>query len=453
MNFTADHLHQVLSGWPSPSRYRVALSGGLDSTVLLHALAGLRDRLGIPVAAIHADHGLQAASAEWAGHCATLCETLDIPYDSIQLQLSPQRGESTEALARQARYAAFAASMVEGELLLSAQHQDDQAETLLLQLLRGAGVAGLAAMPALADLGPGRLGRPLLAVSRAALEDYARQHDLHWIEDPSNQSLDFDRNYLRHEIMPRLKARWPAAAATLSRSAGHCADADRTLRAFAAEDLSLCRLTPCRLLSQPLLQLPVERQANLLRAWIADAGLPVPPSHKLGRVLDELIPARADAAPLVAWSGAELRRYRDELWLMPPLEPIAANWQQAWSGDAPLVLPADLGGLAVMPGPGGIAPDRWQAGEVRVAFRREGLSCTPAGRQGSRSLKKLFQDLDVPPWLRERVPLLFIDGELAAVGDYVVCAPFAAQGLGIQLHWQRPVWFEHADPEADDEEE
>lgn len=453
MHFTLDHLHQVLSAWPRPSRYRVALSGGLDSTVLLHALAGLQDRLGVPLAAVHADHGLQAASGDWARHCARLCADLAIPLETLELTLTPQRGESTEALARQARYAAFAQTMRDDEVLLVAQHQDDQAETVLLQLLRGAGVAGLAAMPARKIFGTGVLGRPLLAFNRTALESYAQQHGLRWVEDPSNLSRDFDRNYLRHEVMPRLKSRWPATAATLSRSAGHCADAERALQFFAAQDLSLCRLTAYRLLSLPLVQLPVERQANLLRAWITGAGLPIPPTQALAQVLEQLIPARQDATPLVCWAGAELRRYRDELWLMPPLSRPPRGWQQDWSGEVPLMLPADLGSLMSVPGAGGIDPARFHGGHKQVAFRREGLSCQPAGRQGHRSLKKLFQDLDVPPWLRERVPLLFIDGELAAIGDYVVSSDFATTGPGIQLHWQRPAWLEHVEPDADDEEE
>lgn len=452
MSFTADHLYQVLSGWPVPSRYRVALSGGLDSTVLLHALAAIRDRLDAPIDAIHADHGLQSDSPAWAAQCETLCKGLDIPLDTVRLRLEPRPGESTEALAREARYAAFAGRLQPGELLLTAQHRDDQAETMLLQLLRGAGVAGLAAMPELADLGAGRLGRPLLGIDRAELEVYARQHDLTWVEDPSNTDLAIDRNYLRHEILPRLKARWPAAAQTLSRSAGHCAAADQALRTLGAEDLALCRLSPHRLAIYPLLQLPPGRRTHLLRAWVADCDLPVPPTHKLQRVLAEVIPARPDAEPLVAWPGAELRRYRDELWLTPPLPPAEPDWSADWDGRQELTLPADVGELAAVPGPGGIDPARW-AGVKQVLFRREGLTCTPAGRRGSRSLKKLFQELDVPPWLRDRVPLLFIDGELAAVGDYVVCAPFAAGGQGVRLVWQRPPWLDHADPEADDEEE
>lgn len=452
MSFTADRLYQVLSGWPVPSRYRVALSGGLDSTVLLHAMAGLREHLAAPLCAIHADHGLQAASGAWSAHCAELCASLSIPLETVALRLAPGAGESVEAMAREARYAAFAASMVPGELLLTAQHRDDQAETVLLQLLRGAGVAGLAAMPELTAMLPGQLGRPLLGFSRAELEDYAEAHELAWLEDPSNRSLAHDRNYLRHEVMPRLKARWPAATTTLSRSAGHCAAANKALQAFAAQDLRQCRLSAYSLAIPPLIRLPAERQYNLLRAWIEDSGLPMPATHKLERILAEVIPARGDAAPLVSWDGAELRRYRDALWLTPPLPPAGGDWRASWDAGDTLRLPEGLGELRVSLGQGDIAPERWAAGRREVVFRREGLSCRLRGRQGSRTLKKLFQELGVPPWLRERVPLLLIDGELAAVGDYCVCAPFAGSGEGLALHWHRPAWLTPGDG-GDDEEE
>jgi tRNA(Ile)-lysidine synthase len=452
MSFTTDRLYQVLSGWPTPSRYRVALSGGLDSTVLLYALAALRELLPAPVTAAHVNHGLQGEAPQWASHCAQLCSELHIPLENIELHLQPQPGQSLEAVAREARYEALAASMEAGELLLTAQHQDDQAETLLLQLLRGAGVAGLAAMPELAPMLPGQLGRPLLEVTRDELAAYAVAHRLSWVEDPSNRLLDHDRNYLRHEVIPRLKARWPAAAATLSRSAAHCAAADRVLGDFARQDLRQCRLSGHRLAIPPLLQLPAERQYNLLRAWIEQSGLPMPPARKLDRILAEVIPAREDAQPLVAWPGAELRRYRDALWLTPPLPEAPGDWQHAWVGEQALALPEGLGVLTTVQGQGGIDPERWQGGARQVLYRREGLSCRLPGREGSRSLKKLFQELGVPPWLRERVPLLLIDGELAAVGDYCVCAPFAVAHGGMVLHWRRPAWLDEGGGEDDEEE-
>ncbi len=452
-DFTADCLLQVLSGWPVPSRYRVALSGGLDSMVLLHAMASLRDRLPAALTAVHVNHGLHPDAGDWAQHCAAVCQRLGVPLEVLELALDIPRGQSLEAVAREARYEALAGGMAPDELLLTAQHQDDQAETVLLQLLRGSGVAGLAAMPALSSLAAGRLGRPLLELRRADLAAYAGRYGLQWIDDPSNDDTRFDRNYLRQEIMPRLQARWPGLTTTLARSAAHCAAAEQVLTDVAATDLAPCLLSPFQLAVYPLLQLAPERRAPLIRLWIARAGLPLPPAHKLAQLWDEVIGAREDAAPLLSWPGAELRRYRDSLWLMPALEPVAPAWQAAWSGEAALPLPHGLGELHAQAAGWGIAREHWKQGHKTVAFRREGIHCTPAGRRGSRSLKKLFQELDVPPWLRLRVPLLFIDGELAAVGDLCVCEPFAGDAHGVRLRWQRAPWLQLPDPEAGDEEE
>lgn len=437
-------LLQQLGELPTPTGYWLALSGGLDSVVLLHLLNTLRDQLAAPLHVIHCNHGLQPAADEWAEFCTALCRRRDIPCHIESLALTPRSGESIEAQARAARYRACASAMGARGMLLSAHHQDDQAETLLLQLLRGAGVAGLAAMPALAELGEGWLARPLLAHSRAELEAYACHHRLDWIEDPSNQSLDFDRNFLRHQVMPLLQSRWPAAVSGISRSAALCGEARHIVQSVAQADLACCRTGAAQRLSIPCLQaLPVERRAAVLRAWVSDCGLPPIPHHKLQQVFGEVITARADATPLLAWQGAQLRRYRDALWLMPPLDELADGQSLAWPVGDSLSLPAGLGEFKAAAMARGIDRARWDAGQKEVRFRSEGLTCTPSGRQGRRPLKKLFQELGVPPWLRARVPLLFIDGELAAVADYLVCAGFAAAASApaMGLQWQAPSWL------------
>lgn len=440
----SERLLQQLGELPRPRAYWVAFSGGLDSLVLLHLLTTIRERLGAPLQVIHCDHGLQPDAAEWARHCQVLCAEWSVPCRIERLQIHRQAGESLEALARHARYRACAEAIGEQGMLLSAHHQDDQAETLLLQLLRGAGVAGLAAMPVIASLGAGWLARPLLSCGRADLEVYASHHGLEWIDDPSNQSLDFDRNFLRHQVMPLLQSRWPAAAASISRSAALCAEAQHIVQAVAADDLANCRgVTPYRLDTACLQRLPGERQAALLRAWVADVGLQPMPRHKLKQVFDEVLAARPDASPLLTWKGAQLRRYREELWLMPPLAEPDTGYRLAWPDGQSLPLPAGLGRLALVASAAGIARSHLEQGRKEVRFRAGGLRCTPAGRQGSRPLKKLFQDLGVPPWLRGRIPLLFIDGVLAAVGDLVLCEGFAAAPgePAIGLVWQRPDWL------------
>ena len=435
MAFSPASLLSTLGALPVPKTYRLALSGGLDSVVLLHALHEIAPELQAPFQALHVNHGLHGDALEWENFCEELCASLDVPLTSLQLQLGPVTGLSLEALAREARYSIMAGEMAEGEMLLTAHHGDDQVETFLLQLLRGAGVQGLASMPVLREWNTGWLARPLLAFSRAELEDWARAQGLSWREDPSNRETDIRRNYLRHEVIPLLKEQWPGLVATTARSARHCAEAARLLRQLAEDDLAplLDPARPWQLPLQGLAALSAERQKNLLRHWIGSHGLPVPPQKPLARILGEVIPAREDALPQVDWEGGQLRRYRGRLYLMPSLPPAPdATLRLDWDGRDRLALPSGLGSLQAREA----VP--WLQGGVTVMFRQEGMSCRPAGRQGERSFKRLCQDMHIPPWLRPRLPLLVRDGRLLAVADYCLCAPQSGE---MPLAWERPQWL------------
>ncbi|HEV2320748.1 MAG TPA: tRNA lysidine(34) synthetase TilS, partial [Gammaproteobacteria bacterium] len=241
MSFDPSRLIHTLRGLPAAQRYWVALSGGLDSMVLLTALAVERGGLPGELRALHVHHGLHPKADEWQRHCEVACASLGIPLEIRRVEVHPATGESLEAVARERRYAAFREVVGADDLLLLAQHADDQLETFLLQALRGAGVRGLAAMPESASFSGLKLARPLLAYGRAELEAWARQQGLSWVEDPSNADTGFDRNYLRHEVLPRLKQRWPAAAETVSRSARLAAEADGLLKELAAEDTARFR--------------------------------------------------------------------------------------------------------------------------------------------------------------------------------------------------------------------
>jgi tRNA(Ile)-lysidine synthase len=440
VHLTANGLLQRLRQLPETSRYHLALSGGLDSSVLLHLLAELRPRLPCELNAIHVHHGLQPQADSWQLYCEQLCGKYDIPLQSVQLSLNVNSGESVEAVAREARYKALAACMGEGELLLTAQHQDDQAETLLLQLLRGSGPAGLAAMPPLARFGLGWLVRPLLDYSRHSLEIYAREHELTWQEDPSNQDQRFDRNFIRHQVMPLLRSRWPAAPSTLSRAARFSGELLMLVREEAEADLAKARIAEEGLLSIPALKgLNSIRCRNLLRHWISTTGAPLPSAKKLSHIEREGVHGRNDATPLINWQGWEVRRYRDRLFLMraqamtPPAQPLI------WSHGDELLLPQGLGRLVVRHTEAGISAARWRWGEVTVRFRRGGERCQPAGQAHHRMLKKLFQEWGVPPWERERIPLIYIDRELVAIPGYCVCSPVQADPgeQAIIIEWQR----------------
>lgn len=442
MTFSPRSLLDRLQAYPRPAGYQVAYSGGMDSHVLLHALAALRDALGVPVAAVHVNHGLQADAARWEAHCRAVCAGLGLACASLSVDARAARGDSPEAAARAARYRALAEWLPEGHCLLTAQHRDDQAETLLLQLLRGAGVHGLAAMPEYGEFAAGTRLRPLLDMPRAALHAYAEHEGLHWVSDPSNFDTGYDRNYLRHQVLPALAARWPAATASLARGAAHQAEAARLLDGIARQDLAAAAgAAPDRLDLPAITALPAARQRNALRCWLRQLTGSTPSTAVLAHILRDLPGSRADAAPCVRWDRFELRRYRDTLYLLRQLPAPGPDVALSWSLAAPLVLPGAGGTLHARDVTGtGVRRAALPADGVRVGWRRGGERCAPAGRGQHHELKKLFQEHGVPPWQRTRIPLVFAGERLAAVPGLWVCEPFAAGPgeAGVVFEWDDP---------------
>jgi tRNA(Ile)-lysidine synthase len=345
-------------------------------------------------------------------------------------------GESPEEKARQVRYQAFAKTMTSNDVVFTAQHCDDQAETLLLQLLRGSGPHGAAGMPVLAPLGQCTLARPFLTYSRQQLLHYAQEHALNWIEDPSNVDIAYDRNFLRHEVLPHLRRRWPSLSQTLGRAAEHYAEAARLLDMLAADDLA--RVAADQGLDIGQLQaLDAARQRNLLRYWFRQLDLPVPQARQLEHILSDVIPARADAEPCVRWPGAEVRRYRGTLMAMSPLPATDTETIHPWDLSGPLDIPHPAGRLVARAVTGrGLAVHRATSG-VSVRFRRGGEVCQPQGRQHHHDLKTLMQDAGIPPWQRDRIPLIFVDEQLAQVVGHWLCEPFqaAAGETGLVVEW------------------
>jgi tRNA(Ile)-lysidine synthase len=422
-------------------RYCVAYSGGMDSTVLLVALSAIADRLAPGgLRAVHVHHGLHPDADAWAARCQARCRELGVPLRVLHVDATPARGESPEARAREARYDALRAELAPGEVLLTAHHADDQLETVLIQLLRGAGVAGLAAMPPEAETGAARHLRPLLAIPRVALRDWALAQGIAgWIEDPANAEPRFSRNHLRSEVLPAIRAHWPAAAAAAARAARHCAEAAALVDELAALDAASCvagealNVTAMRSLS-------AARCRNLVRWQARRLGLPTPDERRLATLLEQLFTAAGDTRPEVRWPGVVALRHADRLWLLPqdalqtPPEPL--HWPDPC---APLELGAGLGTLSLEPTTaGGLRPAALEAAPWRVVRRHGGERLRLPGRAGSRSLKKLLHAAGVPPWLRERVPLVEIDGKLAAVGDlWVDEAWWAPRGSeGWRLSWE-----------------
>lgn len=418
-------------------RLCVAFSGGLDSTVLLHAAARLcADHPGHRLRAVHVDHQLHDDSGRWSAHCEAAAGRLGVAFQKVAVEVPRRPGQGLEAAARGARYAALGALLAPGELLLTAHHADDQLETVLLALMRGAGLRGLSAMPPGQRFSRGWLVRPLLGFTQAALEAWACQERLEWLTDPSNVDTRFDRNHLRHQVLPALRARWPAAARSAVRSAAHLGEAGAVLDSLAARDCAAARVGACMDV-EVLRALDPARRRNLLRYWIRRQGMLAPSTRKLAAIEHDLLQAREDRVPCVAWEGGELRRHAGLIHVLPPgVVPAAAFAPLQWPVTQSLVLPGGLGRLRLescdsgktgMPGPGmpGLAVARL-APSLEVRARRGGESLRPAGDPHRRTLKKLLQSYGVLPWWRPHVPLIFSAGRLAAVADLWIAQEFAA---------------------------
>jgi tRNA(Ile)-lysidine synthase len=411
-----------------PPRVVVAFSGGMDSTVLAHALIASRRRFA-RLRLVHIDHGLQSASAEWARRCAALARQWRVPFVSFRADIVRKRGESPEAAARSARYALLANAMQTGEVLVTAQHRDDQAETVLLQLFRGAGVAGLAAMPEIAPFGAGLVVRPLLDASREQIAAYARTHRLTWIDDPTNEETDFARNYLRHRVMPAIRERWPAVDAAIARAAGHMAEAQSLLSTLARTDLD--RIADGSGISVTGLRaLPRARRKNALRAFIARSGVDVPATTQLIEIAGALLRARPDANPEQRFNGVVLRRRGGRLEVLADChyENDAKSWR--WTADRTCVLNEQRHTLTLLDDPAGPIDLERLPDALVIRARRGGESLRPGPRSRTKSLKKLLQAARIPVDERARLPLLYTGegpkGRLIAVGDRWIDASIAA---------------------------
>ncbi|MEL6300206.1 MAG: tRNA lysidine(34) synthetase TilS [Pseudomonadota bacterium] len=395
----------------APSRWRVAFSGGLDSTVLLHAL-----QANAPghVDALHVAHGLQPeVTSEWTQSVRASAAEMGVAVRILDVAVNVDSDRGIEASARDARYLALADEISNDECLLTAQHADDQAETLLLQLLRGAGPAGLSGMPFSASFGRGRLLRPLLDVRRTDIETYALAHGLQWFDDPSNNDYAFDRNYLRGQVMPVIERRWPAATKTIARAARWQQYASVELDRIGLSDwrhaLGISHeVASCERLSR----LDERRLGNALRAGCRALGLVAPNQARLASV-SQLVRGHSGRG-LVAWDGGTVRRYRDQLFFLPPLPEAPEGFTSVWDGQCPLHLPAGLGRLSLSARPEGTV-------SLRCHFREPAISVIDVDRP-RHSFAAWCQERGIPPWARTRIPLLSVDEDLVAIGCHKLAA-------------------------------
>ena len=418
------------------SKYVIAYSGGVDSLVLLHCFK----QIDATVRAVHVHHGLQVEADDWVTHCQQTCEQLVIPLDVVYVDAKQKQGLSPEEAARNARYQALQDNLSAGECLVTAQHLNDQAETLLLQLFRTASSAGLSSMPACKAFGDFIHIRPLLPFSRKEIESFAQQNDLHWIEDPSNQDVAFDRNFLRKDIVPRLESRWPELSSQLATAASLQSNNLQVLEDMAAIDLSntvsreknpsktnvfevvsMLSMAKLKRLSQP-------RLLNVLRYWIIVTLKTQPTRNLLEEIERALINSQADANPDIVFSAYTFRKFQENLYLLKLNHEVTTRNGIDWNPSSPLILPElNLQLVAIMSEAEGL-DKKLLAEPLKICFRKGGEKFHPAGRRHSQSLKKLLQEAGIPPWQRDFIPLVYFGDELIAVAGFWVSKAFVGEG-------------------------
>lgn len=408
----------------------VALSGGADSASLLAAASAAAFR-GLPLRAVHVDHGLQSAAAAFRESCAAWCASLGVPLTVIRVVVHAPPGASIEAAARDARYAALEKELKPGECLLTAHHREDQAQTLLLQALRGAGLKGMSAMPICRPLGGGWHLRPLLEVPQSELLAFGAPFS---IADPMNEDLRFDRSYLRRRVWPQIESRWPGAAATLARTARHVADAQELLDRAAAAAVG--RLRDGDALSVPGLRaMGRQERINALRFWLFEAHAEPPSTARLNEALRQLFEARTDHLPAIVWSGYALRRYRHRVFLTQAQPPrLEGIWHWRAAPAAHLDLGPNSGTLRWAAQTGGLDARRLPEAVI-VRRRGGGEALKPGAKARTRSVQHLCQSQGVLPWMRDSLPLVFAGDALIAVGDLWLdarwCVAAGEQGFGV----------------------
>lgn len=396
-------------------RLYVGFSGGIDSTVLLHALSSCPS-LAKKTIAIHINHNLSKNARNWQTHCQTICKLLNIPF--ITEDVIFDNSANIEKNARQARYDFFQSLIQSNEGLLLGHHQNDQAETLLLQLCRGAGVQGLAAMTSIRNFSHGQLIRPFLEHSREILEIYANENNLHWVEDESNNDSGYTRNFLRHEVFPLLQTRWPNVLKNFSQTSAHCQEANTHLEDLAKIDCpDLINVTD-RLSLEFIDKLSQARIKNVLRVWFKTQQILVPDTTMINRIVNELIFSSQDARPEIQWGEVILRRYQHCLYL-------GAQEAKFKSLDWP-DFPSSL---KLMGNSWTLYAEKTQEGicvpaqcRIQVRFREGGETICLRGQH--KSLKKLFQEWKIPPWQRDQIPLIYFDESLAVVVGYAISDTF-----------------------------
>lgn len=445
MTFNPENLQRSLGGAPPCQHYLVGLSGGVDSVVLLHALLQLRENrlINQSIAAVHVNHGLHPDAESWQDFCQSLCQDWQVPLQVHSVEVSASG--SLENAARESRYQIFEKSTTAQTVLLLAHHLDDQLETSLLRLLRGAGTAGLVGMPRLRELGTGHLFRPLLDYSRERIVNYATAQKLQWIEDSSNSELHHDRNYLRQQVFPLLAQRWPGYRESWSKSLSLLSEAAEMLQLMARNDLSTIASSAGRLKVAVLRKLNEARQRQLIRYWLGQLGLSEPGWNQLQQLVQQVL-TQEEGTGKLELEDYKLQVYDGELYalrLLPELQ-IAAPVPVEVQPQARLL--PNNGYLNFQQGNEAGLSTRFQ--QLSLRYRQGGETINLPGRP-NKALKKFMQEAAIPPWLRDRIPLLYHNNELVCVPGIGIAEQAMAgdNEQGYEVTWQPPELEINLDPQ------
>ncbi|MDO8825895.1 tRNA lysidine(34) synthetase TilS [Methylophaga sp.] len=425
MSFDTELILQKIRKLCGSSALWVAYSGGMDSHVLLHLLATHRNQFSQKIQVVHVDHQLQSQSADWAEHCQRVAESLQLPFHCLKVTVTDINQSGLESAARSARYHAINKLMNGEGILLTGQHLQDQAETLMLQLLRGAGNRGLGAMKTVSFWQKMQIVRPLLTISREALLDYATTHQLQWIDDPSNQNTEINRNFLRHQVWPLLHSRWPAINQNLARSAQNLQESQTLLDELAQDDFFNieAELQDRSINIDKLRALSEARQRNVLRFFMKMLNMALPSRINLQRILDEVCSAAVDGQPQVSWHEYIARRYQNRLYLHTSISQSPEVSAELIHNQQPMLLDEKHRLVWQAQQGRGIRAELFSSG-LTLSYRQGGEKIQLAGKTHHQSVKKLFQQWQIPVWQRDTIPLLFADQQLVAIVGYA-CAEMA----------------------------
>ncbi len=430
------HFAQILKANYQPqAKVVLAFSGGVDSRLLLELLSRYQQQHATPCCAVYVHHGLSNNADDWADKCLEWAKQAGISCSIEYVSLDVYSGESIELLAREARYQALAKYIESGDLLLTGQHADDQVETFLLALKRGSGPKGLSCMAESMPFSKGTLLRPLLMTRRAQIESIAKSLNLEWVEDESNQDIRYDRNFLRHQVVPELSQRWPSIHQAVQRSASLCAQQESLLDELLNDAFLRALHVDLSLDIAELASHSELARARLIRMWFAKQNVPMPTQVQLSLIWSEVALAQQDANPKLKLKQGEVRRFQSKLYWVTNT-PDLTDWQSKIQIDLPVILPARLGELTLssISEQANIALPP-QPELLHITFNPEGLSAHPVSRNHSRKLKKLFQEYQVPSWLRRQIPILMYQDQVVAVASLFVDKAFSGQDC--ELIWRK----------------